>query len=317
MSMSVAPTIYAVGRLRNIRPKQAAELLGRVKSGFDYGVSDLNPPPEMKIEIAFTTDDFPGVVKEAQKLGLEIVAGTVTTPERAETAKRHGIKTIVAPDLNEEVGAKALELGLNYVPGIAWEQELKKLEDLVKQGKIQKPHLVKVFPFQGVRNAADLKKALSGPFGEEIDNPPHGKTIIFFESETFNSTFKPEYAKDEITFVHSPSDFSAALRSSEIKLIVFGTPFGGHGISSFNQLRGLVNEASPLKGIPFCAFGGVKLDDVAYLIQHGVSVIGTGSDLLGEKIVDAAAGGNFKPVDEKVDLLVKQVKLGREVPETA
>ena len=316
MSMSVAPTIYAVGRLRNIRPKQAAELLGRVKSGFDYGVSDLNPPPEMKIEIAFTTDDFPGVVKEAQKLGLEIVAGTVTTPERAETAKQLSIKTIVAPDLNEEVGAKALELGLNYVPGIAWEQELKKLEDLVKQGKIQKPHLVKVFPFQGVRNAADLKKALSGPFGEEIDNPPKGKHVVFCDTEEYHALMR-ELGEDTMMFVHSPSDFSAALRSSKIKLIVFGTPFGGHGISSFNQLRGLVNEASPLKGIPFCAFGGVKLDDVAYLIQHGVSVIGTGSDLLGEKIVDAAAGGNFKPVDEKVDLLVKQVKLGREVPETA
>ncbi|MEU1268430.1 bifunctional 4-hydroxy-2-oxoglutarate aldolase/2-dehydro-3-deoxy-phosphogluconate aldolase [Streptomyces sp. NPDC005799] len=118
-------------------------------------------------EVTFRTRDAEQVVKAMAAHGaLTVGAGTVVTAEQAERAVAAGARFLVSPGLDEEVIAKARELGVPVAPGVATATELMRA---LKAGI----DTVKLFPAEPLGGTGMLR-ALAAPFPQARFVPTGG-----------------------------------------------------------------------------------------------------------------------------------------------
>ncbi|MGW3108420.1 bifunctional 4-hydroxy-2-oxoglutarate aldolase/2-dehydro-3-deoxy-phosphogluconate aldolase [Streptomyces sp. NPDC001100] len=118
-------------------------------------------------EVTFRTPDAERVVKAMAAHGaLTVGAGTVLTAEQAERAVAAGARFLVSPGLDDEVIAKASELGVPAVPGVATASELMRA---LKAGL----DTVKLFPAEPLGGTGMLR-ALAVPFPQARFVPTGG-----------------------------------------------------------------------------------------------------------------------------------------------
>ncbi|MGY5051898.1 bifunctional 4-hydroxy-2-oxoglutarate aldolase/2-dehydro-3-deoxy-phosphogluconate aldolase [Streptomyces sp. 900105755] len=118
-------------------------------------------------EVTFRTPDAERVVKAMAAHGaLTVGAGTVLTAEQAERAVAAGAQFLVSPGLDDEVIAKARELRVPVVPGVATASELMRA---LKAGF----DTVKLFPAEPLGGTA-LLRALAAPFPQARFVPTGG-----------------------------------------------------------------------------------------------------------------------------------------------
>ncbi|MER6221095.1 bifunctional 4-hydroxy-2-oxoglutarate aldolase/2-dehydro-3-deoxy-phosphogluconate aldolase [Streptomyces sp. 900105755] len=118
-------------------------------------------------EITFRTPDAERVVKAMAAHGaLTVGAGTVLTAEQAERAVAAGARFLVSPGLDDEVIAKAAELGVPIAPGVATATELMRA---LKAGL----DTVKLFPAEPLGGTGVLR-ALAAPFPQARFVPTGG-----------------------------------------------------------------------------------------------------------------------------------------------
>lgn len=118
-------------------------------------------------EVTFRTPDAERVVKAMAAHGaLTVGAGTVLTAEQAERAVAAGARFLVSPGLDDEVIAKAGELGVPVVPGVATATELMRA---LKAGL----DTVKLFPAEPLGGTGTLR-ALAAPFPQARFVPTGG-----------------------------------------------------------------------------------------------------------------------------------------------
>ena len=110
------------------------------------------------VELTFRTDAAAAALTALRRAEPEmtLVAGTVTSVARAETALAAGADLLVAPGLNAAVVEYALSEGAAIMPGVATPSEVEAASDLGLG-------TVKVFPAAQLGGPAYLK-ALGGPF---------------------------------------------------------------------------------------------------------------------------------------------------------
>jgi len=109
-------------------------------------------------EITFRTSAAAEVIRimSRERPQLLVGAGTVLSPETAELAKSCGACFAVAPGLNPRVVARAREIGLPFMPGIANPTDI---ETALELGCI----LQKFFPAEAL-GGTKLLAALSAPY---------------------------------------------------------------------------------------------------------------------------------------------------------
>jgi 2-dehydro-3-deoxyphosphogluconate aldolase / (4S)-4-hydroxy-2-oxoglutarate aldolase len=95
-------------------------------------------------------------------------AGTVTTPEEAEAARRAGARFIVTPGATDRLLAAALETGLPLLPGASTLTEILRLREHGQQA-------VKFFPAEAAGGIAYLS-AVAGPVPDVRFCPTGGIT---------------------------------------------------------------------------------------------------------------------------------------------
>ncbi|SEC22135.1 2-dehydro-3-deoxyphosphogluconate aldolase / (4S)-4-hydroxy-2-oxoglutarate aldolase [Streptomyces sp. 3213] len=118
-------------------------------------------------EVTFRTPDAERVVKAMAAHGaLTVGAGTVLNAEQAERAVAAGARFLVSPGFDEEVIAKARELAVPVVPGVATASELMRA---LKAGV----DTVKLFPAEPLGGTAMLR-ALAAPFPQARFVPTGG-----------------------------------------------------------------------------------------------------------------------------------------------
>jgi len=110
-------------------------------------------------EITFRTAAAAAVMAKLSKERPKLLvgAGTVLSPENVQAAKDSGAKFAVAPGLNPAVIAKAQDLGLPFVPGIATPTDIEQALSLGCS-------TLKVFPVE-VLGGVKLIQALTAPYG--------------------------------------------------------------------------------------------------------------------------------------------------------
>lgn len=109
MSLPDAPPIVAI--LRGVKPDEIVEIAGAlVEAGIGYIEVPLNSPEPLvsigKLCAAYGDKALCG-------------AGTVLTPQAVDDVAAVGGKLIVTPNIDAEVIARAVELGLTVMPGFA------------------------------------------------------------------------------------------------------------------------------------------------------------------------------------------------------
>jgi 2-dehydro-3-deoxyphosphogluconate aldolase / (4S)-4-hydroxy-2-oxoglutarate aldolase len=97
-------------------------------------------------------------------------AGTVTTPEEAEAARRAGARFIVTPGATDRLLAAALETGLPLLPGASTLTEILRLRERGQQA-------VKFFPAEAAGGTAYLS-AVAGPVPDVRFCPTGGITPV-------------------------------------------------------------------------------------------------------------------------------------------
>jgi 2-dehydro-3-deoxyphosphogluconate aldolase/(4S)-4-hydroxy-2-oxoglutarate aldolase len=118
-------------------------------------------------EITFRTPDADRVVKAMAAHGaLTVGAGTVLTTEQAERAVAAGARFLISPGFDDEVIAKAGELGVPVVPGVATATELMRA---LRAGL----DTVKLFPAEPLGGTGMLR-ALAAPFPQARFVPTGG-----------------------------------------------------------------------------------------------------------------------------------------------
>ncbi len=118
------------------------------------------------LEVTFDQKDPEGPQKTADTIALlckkmdgrmEIGAGTVTSVELMETARKAGAKFIISPDMNPEVIQATVAAGLVSMPGAMTPTE-------ILQAHNAGADFVKVFPTSGL--GAGYIKAVSAPLNQ-------------------------------------------------------------------------------------------------------------------------------------------------------
>ncbi|NIA13408.1 MAG: bifunctional 4-hydroxy-2-oxoglutarate aldolase/2-dehydro-3-deoxy-phosphogluconate aldolase [Nitrospiraceae bacterium] len=109
-------------------------------------------------EITFRTAAAAAVIRKLaeERPALLVGAGTVLTEDNARAAKDCGARFAVAPGLNPLIVAKARDVGLPFVPGVATPSD-------IEQGLTLGCKLLKFFPAGNLGGPAMLK-SLSGPY---------------------------------------------------------------------------------------------------------------------------------------------------------
>jgi 2-dehydro-3-deoxyphosphogluconate aldolase/(4S)-4-hydroxy-2-oxoglutarate aldolase len=110
------------------------------------------------VEITFRTKAAADVIRLLSKERPELIvgAGTVLTPETAQTAVDAGARFAVAPGLNPRVVNAAGELNLPFVPGVANPTDIEAALDLGCK-------LLKFFPAEAL-GGTKLLSALAAPY---------------------------------------------------------------------------------------------------------------------------------------------------------
>lgn len=110
------------------------------------------------VEITFRTTAAAEAIRRiaSGRPGLLVGAGTVLSLENLEAARDCGARFGVAPGLNPRIVARARELGLPFLPGVATPSE-------IEQGLSLGCTVLKFFPAEPLGGAAMLK-ALSAPY---------------------------------------------------------------------------------------------------------------------------------------------------------
>jgi 2-dehydro-3-deoxyphosphogluconate aldolase/(4S)-4-hydroxy-2-oxoglutarate aldolase len=135
--------------------------------------------------------------------GSMVGAGTVVTTQQVDSVAAAGAKFVVSPGFDPQVVARALDLGLLPIPGIATASEAQRA---LRLGL----HLVKVFPAAQVGGPAFIA-ALSGPFPQ----------LSFMPSGGVDEQTAPEYLElPSVAAVSGswmlPRDLIAAERFDEL-----------------------------------------------------------------------------------------------------
>ena len=112
------------------------------------------PVAEITFRTAAAADAI--AVLASERPQLLVGAGTVLTIENVQAAKDSGASFAVAPGLNPAVLAKAKEIGLPFVPGVATPSE-------IEQGLSLGCLFLKFFP-AGALGGPSTLKALAGPY---------------------------------------------------------------------------------------------------------------------------------------------------------
>lgn len=109
-------------------------------------------------EITFRTAAAADVIRKLaeERPALLVGAGTVLTEDNVRAAKDCGARFAVAPGLNPTTVAKARDVGLPFVPGVATPSD-------IEQGLALGCQLLKFFPAGNLGGPAMLK-SLSGPY---------------------------------------------------------------------------------------------------------------------------------------------------------
>lgn len=110
------------------------------------------------VEVTFRTASAAAVVRRLvqERPQLTVGAGTVLTPANLEAARASGAAFAVAPGLNPRIIARAAELGLPFIPGVATPSEIELALSLGCQ-------FLKFFPAEASGGVAMLE-ALSAPY---------------------------------------------------------------------------------------------------------------------------------------------------------
>ncbi len=152
-------------------------------------------------EITFRTAAAAEVIRTitANRPELIVGAGTVLTPEQAVEAKKCGASFAVAPGFNPRVLARAKEIGLEFLPGIASPTEL---EAAMEAGC----KICKVFPAEVV-GGVQFISAVSAAYGHT--------GVRFMPTGGVNTTLLPAYLKLKTvaavggTWIAKKEDFDA------------------------------------------------------------------------------------------------------------
>jgi 2-dehydro-3-deoxyphosphogluconate aldolase/(4S)-4-hydroxy-2-oxoglutarate aldolase len=123
------------------------------------------------IEIAFTTPEAPGVIRDlAAEYGDSILlgAGTVTTREQAHQAAEAGSSFLVSPGSDPHLLPAMAETGLLFLPGVLSPSEVMLARRLGAPA-------VKLFP--GSSGGASYLRALRGPFPDVRFVPTGGVSL--------------------------------------------------------------------------------------------------------------------------------------------
>lgn len=104
----------------------------------------------------------------AEVPGTVVGAGTVTTPEEADDARRAGARFLVTPGATDRLLAAALDTGLPLLPGASTLTEILRLREHGQQA-------VKFFPAEAAGGTAYLS-AVAGPVPDVLFCPTGGIT---------------------------------------------------------------------------------------------------------------------------------------------
>jgi 2-dehydro-3-deoxyphosphogluconate aldolase / (4S)-4-hydroxy-2-oxoglutarate aldolase len=105
--------------LRGLPPDQTVALAGQL---WDAGITVLEVP----IGAAAAVDSLRAAVTAGTDRGLQVGAGTVTTPAQAVAAAEAGARYTVAPGLDLTVLAASLAAGLPHLPGVGTATEVQR-----------------------------------------------------------------------------------------------------------------------------------------------------------------------------------------------
>lgn len=109
------------------------------------------------VELTLRTSSAFESLEELVKIdGLKVGVGSVQTGDQMERAKQIGASFAVSAGINELLLSKALELGLDYLPGVSTPSEILTAIEFGQQ-------TVKWFPASALGGPATLK-AISAPF---------------------------------------------------------------------------------------------------------------------------------------------------------
>ena len=123
------------------------------------------------IEIAFTTPEAPGVIRDLAteyEDSILLGAGTVTTREQAHQAAEAGSSFLVSPGSDPDLLPAMAETGLLFLPGILSPSEVMLARRLGAPA-------VKLFP--GSSGGASYLRALRGPFPDVRFVPTGGVSL--------------------------------------------------------------------------------------------------------------------------------------------
>jgi len=179
--------------LRGLKPDNSLDVADvLVNAGFRIIEVPLNSPePLISIE------------RIAAKYAGEIVvgAGTVLTGADVSNVVSAGGQIIVSPNMNPDVGAKALELGAKWCPGVATPSEAFTALDLGA-------HMLKFFPAEIISPAALGAMRAVLPNSTRLAvvggiTPEHMASYFKAGANGFglgSALFKPDYELSEINF---------------------------------------------------------------------------------------------------------------------
>ncbi len=128
------------------------------------------------VEITFRTDAAAAAISSlTAQTDLLVGAGTILRPEQVDAAVAAGAQFVVSPGLSAAVVARARELRVPIVPGVATATEIMAALDLGID-------VVKFFPSEPLGGVATLR-ALAGPF----------QTVRFIPTGGIGTTLLPRY----------------------------------------------------------------------------------------------------------------------------
>ncbi|MFI5952519.1 bifunctional 4-hydroxy-2-oxoglutarate aldolase/2-dehydro-3-deoxy-phosphogluconate aldolase [Cryptosporangium sp. NPDC051539] len=122
MTLSLDPFLGRTRIMAILRGLPADETVALAERLWDAGVTALEVP----ISRPGAVDALRATVDAADRRGLVVGAGTVTTPDLARTAAEAGARYTVAPGLDLTVLAASLHAGLPHLPGVGTASEVQR-----------------------------------------------------------------------------------------------------------------------------------------------------------------------------------------------
>lgn len=98
--------------------------LALARTAWDHGIRCVEVPVQSE-EACATLE---AVAHEGSTRGYPVGAGTVTSPERVERARRAGARFTVAPGFDPEVARASADAGLAHLPGVATATDVQAVE---------------------------------------------------------------------------------------------------------------------------------------------------------------------------------------------